>query len=813
MKQDKKQSSIKKCIVSAIMTTSLCLSTTVASFVVEGGKVQAAATVNSTLVWSDEFNGSSLDGSKWNMEVRDDGCGNHELQYYTDRTENVSVHDGYLELKAMNENYGSKNYTSGRITTQNKFYFTYGHIEARLSMPSFSGIWPAFWMLGQNINQGVGWPACGEIDIMEAINAEDKVYATCHWKNGSQQSASGNLAGINRTDWHIYTCDWDEESIRICIDGREIKTVSINDGTNGKDAFHKDFFLLFNLAVGGDWPGNNIDDSQFPASMKVDYVRVYQDDISYHSASSSPVDPDSASQGTSGLTGKWSDWQSYVDNSAAASISTTADGEARLDITKVGTYGWSVQMFQSGLNLKAGKQYKVSVEMESTTARSVKVSLENFNSATNQATAVYGTETVALQANQPTEISFTTDALSEDTSSGKMYIGLGQISGSDTGSTITIRSVKVEEENPPVQVTGISVTQEAVSLKTGESKQLEVTVLPEDAANKKLRYESNNTSVAMVSSAGNIEAVGEGTAEIMIAATDGSGVQKKVTVTVELDTPSKTPEPSEDIEVELEIPVLTVGQRSKITVMLAPDIASDAEITFESDNPSIAKVWEDGTVEAVGEGQATIRIYVHDGNEVKWTAITVDVGKKDSGSAGNTGNNENNNTNENNNNAGNNNNTDHTGNSSVKVMLGQEFIYNKLVYKVTSVNPGAYTVKLTRPVKKTYRSVMVPATVTCEGMTFKVTSIVKNTFKKNKKLKTVVIDRNVKKIGAKAFYGCKRLKKITVRSSNIRSIGKKAFTSINGSAVIRVPSKKLAAYKKLLKKAKISSKLVIKRNS
>ena len=228
-----------------------------------------AATSNSTLVWSDEFNGSSLDSSKWTCEIGNGsgGWGNNELEYYTNRSENVSVRDGSLHITARRESYNGYNYTSARLKTQDKFYFTYGHIESRIALPSGSGIWPAFWMLGQNIAQ-VSWPACGEIDIIEAINAENKVYGTCHWDSNGHAEYGNSSGNFDITQFHNYTCDWDDQYIRMYVDGTKYHEIYIGGNAGNTEELHRDQFLLLNVAVGGNWPGFNVDNSRFPQEMK-----------------------------------------------------------------------------------------------------------------------------------------------------------------------------------------------------------------------------------------------------------------------------------------------------------------------------------------------------------------------------------------------------------------------------------------------------------------------------------------------------------------------------------------------------------------
>jgi beta-glucanase (GH16 family) len=234
------------------------------------------------LVWSDEFNDTSLNSNVWNIEVNDNGGGNNELQYYTARPENIRLEDGNLVIEARKENYLTRNYTSGRITTQNKVFFKLGRIEARMKLPYGKGIWPAFWLLGQSIST-ISWPNCGEIDIMEMIGGgtnDSRVYTTLHWgpvTNGTHPSYGTSYtlpSGKFADDYHIFAIEWDENSIRGYCDNTQYYNIDISKA--GLEAFHKNFFIIFNLAVGGNWPGNPDATTVFPQQMLVDYVRVYK---------------------------------------------------------------------------------------------------------------------------------------------------------------------------------------------------------------------------------------------------------------------------------------------------------------------------------------------------------------------------------------------------------------------------------------------------------------------------------------------------------------------------------------------------------
>jgi beta-glucanase (GH16 family) len=248
------------------------------------------------LVWSDEFdgaNGSPIDPSKWVAESGGNGWGNQELEYYTGRAENVIQQSGNLVIKALEEKYSgadgvTRNYTSGRLKTQSKFSQKYGRFEARIKIPYGQGIWPAFWMLGDDIGKK-GWPKCGEIDIMENIGKEPAmVHGTIHGPGYSGAKGIGaafELPAGQRfaDDFHVFAVEWEPKAIRFYVDDHLYQTRTPADLPKGaKWAYKHPFFVLLNVAVGGEWPGNPDASSTFPQTMLVDYVRVFQRDKSMH---------------------------------------------------------------------------------------------------------------------------------------------------------------------------------------------------------------------------------------------------------------------------------------------------------------------------------------------------------------------------------------------------------------------------------------------------------------------------------------------------------------------------------------------------
>ena len=243
-----------------------------------------------SLTWSDEFDGpkgSQADTSKWSFDIGGNGWGNNELETYTSRIANSSVENGRLVIKALKETFTgpdgiTRNYTSARLLTKNKFSQSYGRFEARIKVPYGQGIWPAFWMLGDNIDTA-RWPNCGEIDIMEHIGKEPSiVHGTLHgpgYSGGSGISAAYTLPVGQKfsDDFHTFAVEWEPNVMRFYVDGLLYKTRTPADLPPGtKWVFDHPFFIILNVAVGGTWPGNPDETTVFPQQMLVDYVRVYQ---------------------------------------------------------------------------------------------------------------------------------------------------------------------------------------------------------------------------------------------------------------------------------------------------------------------------------------------------------------------------------------------------------------------------------------------------------------------------------------------------------------------------------------------------------
>ena len=244
---------------------------------------------NWKLIWQDEFNGADgapIDESKWTAEVGGHGWGNKELQFYTKRIDNAFLSKSSLNIKTLKEQFGQGNgiseYTSARLITKNKFTVAYGRIEARMKLPYGQGIWPAFWMLGDDIDK-VGWPGSGEIDIMEHIGREPSIiHGTVHGPgySGTKGPTSSHKlpGGAKFADaFHTFAVEWEPDIIRFYCDDVLYSTRTPRDLPAGKKwVFDHPFFILLNVAVGGNWPGSPDATTTFPQTTLVDYVRVYQ---------------------------------------------------------------------------------------------------------------------------------------------------------------------------------------------------------------------------------------------------------------------------------------------------------------------------------------------------------------------------------------------------------------------------------------------------------------------------------------------------------------------------------------------------------
>ena len=238
-----------------------------------------------SLSWADEFNGPALNTSIWSHE-NGDGCpgncgwGNNELEYYTDRAENLYFQDGKMIIEARKESFAGKSYTSSKILTRGKKMIKFARIDIRAKLPKGKGIWPAFWMMPQSSVFG-GWPKSGELDIMEVVGHEpQKTHGTLHFGPGpGSTQLGGNYSlstGTFYDEFHVFSVEWKQDQIKWLVDGVVFSTHTKAEFGSNNYPFNEEFYLIFNLAVGGNWPGSPDANTTLPQWLIVDYVRVYQ---------------------------------------------------------------------------------------------------------------------------------------------------------------------------------------------------------------------------------------------------------------------------------------------------------------------------------------------------------------------------------------------------------------------------------------------------------------------------------------------------------------------------------------------------------
>ena len=352
----------------------------------------AAETVTQTpeimgykLLWSDEFDGDTLDETKWTRELRDPGWTNNELQEYTDSDENIFLRDGCLVLKAVkSEVDGETYYTSGKVNSQNKQDFQYGKVVVKAKVPEGQGLWPAIWMMPQDEGRYGQWPKCGEIDIMEVLGNDTATsYSTIHYgEPHAEQQGTITLNDDSFSDrFHIYCVEWEPGEIRFYTDGEKVLTVNdwysaIEDYEFDYPApFDQPFFVQMNLAVGGDWPGNPDDSTDFDnAEFEIDYVRVYQLE-EYDTNVTKPVKEfrEADESGNYIHNGNFEeaealddeeDW-SFLKFSEGVGDAAIEDGAIVISTDNAGTEEYSIQLVQPGLTMLKGHKYQVNFDIKS----------------------------------------------------------------------------------------------------------------------------------------------------------------------------------------------------------------------------------------------------------------------------------------------------------------------------------------------------------------------------------------------------------------------------------------------------------------
>lgn len=413
-----------------------------------------------SLLWNDEFDGDSLDPTIWSMEVREPGWTNSELQKYRSSTENIFLKDGKLILKAIKtaDSNGNDYYTSGKVNSQNKKDFTYGKVVVSAKVPEGQGLWPAIWMMPQDESFYGQWPKCGEIDIMEVLgNQTDTAYGTLHYgePHADQQGIYKLSEGTFASDFHEFSVEWEPGEMRYYIDGNLYKT--INDwftAVDGEDEkpypapFNQPFFVQMNLAVGGTWPGNPDETTNFDnAEFEIDYVRVYQKP-SYDTNVKKPekLFREPLEDGNYIHNGNFEvaedltddiDWK-FLLAKGGEGAAEIKDGMIIITSTNEGVEDYAVQLVQPELPIIKGKKYKVSFDAYSDETRDIIVCV----SAPTNGWIRYLEDTTLTLSKDKQTYTYEFEMTGKDDPNGRLEFNLGK-----RGSTATVylTNVRVEE--------------------------------------------------------------------------------------------------------------------------------------------------------------------------------------------------------------------------------------------------------------------------------------------------------------------------------------------------------------------------------
>lgn len=416
------------------------------------------------LKWEDQFEGETLNRDDWNVELHDPGWVNNELQSYVDSPENIYIKDGSLVLKPVEKNEdGSVSYTSGRVNTQNKHDFKYGLFEARVKVPEGQGFLPAFWMMPTNENLYGQWPRCGEIDIMEVLgNDTDTSYGTIHYGNPHSESQGSYTLeeGTFSDEYHVFDVEWEPGKISWYVDGKLIHTEdNWYSATEGQGEitypapFDQPFYIILNLAVGGNWPGNPDETTDIEnAAYYIDYVKVYQKD-SYDENVTKPIeevilrDPDE--NGNYIINGDFSEKEDLTDDKEWIFL-TALGGEAEAEIgdneiavntVNAGTVDYSVQLVQPDLPMKQGGVYQLKFDAYADTDRTMKVGV----SAPDRSFRRYLEDTVVNLTPEKQTYTFGFTMTDSDDANGRLEFNMGA-AGSTAGIRISNVSLKKTDE-------------------------------------------------------------------------------------------------------------------------------------------------------------------------------------------------------------------------------------------------------------------------------------------------------------------------------------------------------------------------------
>lgn len=411
------------------------------------------------LVWEDDFSGDELDLDNWNYETHEPGWVNSELQEYTDSKENIFVKDGKLVLKAIEtDKDGEKYYTSGKVTTQNKQTFKYGKFEIKAKTPKGQGLWPALWMMPNDESLYGQWPKCGEIDIMEVLGHEpEKTYGTIHYGNphNEQQGYYVLDKGTFADDYHVYGLEWEPGEMRFYIDGKLFHKVNDwftkvegGDETAYPAPFDQPFYLQCNLAVGGSWPGNPDETTDFDnAEFMVDYIKVYQLD-KYNENVKKPEaedvilrDPDE--NGNYIINGDFSedkDW-TLLKAMNGAGTAEIKNNKIIIKTENSGTVDYSLQLVQPGIPLKKGGIYKISFDAKASNDRSMIVDI----SGPDRSWIRYFNDTKVNLTNDLQTYSYEFTMEGENDANGRIEFNLGNQGSTEDIEISNVRIIKTGE--------------------------------------------------------------------------------------------------------------------------------------------------------------------------------------------------------------------------------------------------------------------------------------------------------------------------------------------------------------------------------
>ncbi len=411
------------------------------------------------LLWHDEFDGTKLNDAIWNREKRDPGWTNEELQEYTDSDENIFVRDGSLILKAVkSERDGKDYYTSGKVNSQNKTDFTYGKVVARAKAPEGQGLWPAIWMMPQDEAHYGQWPKCGEIDIMEVLgSAPETAYGTVHYgaPHAEQQGTVTLDNGSFASDFHEYSVEWEPGEMRWYIDNNLYLTVNdwftAEEGQDDKPypaPFDQPFFVQMNLAVGGTWPGNPDNTTDFEkAEFEIDYVRVYQKP-EYDTNVSKPEASyrEALEDGNFIFNGDFAEAEDLTDDvnwkfllfEGGEGSAEISDNTMIIRTEKEGTVDYSVQLVQPEMPMIKGKKYRVTFDAWADEEREMIVCV----SAPNAGWIRYLADTKLTVPTEKTSFTYDFEMKDKDDPNGRLEFNMGHRGST---ATIYIQNVRLEE--------------------------------------------------------------------------------------------------------------------------------------------------------------------------------------------------------------------------------------------------------------------------------------------------------------------------------------------------------------------------------